>query len=139
MTKKEKETMLNEKKDELKEILKNLSVEDAYYLIMKMKSAGVFSASLAPTIFPIEDFDVVLSSWCPSDVLRCVSPRFNINYSKYFFIDDYRFIGNEDEYIYNYYHVNDAYEFLEQNDFTEETEIQQINDWESEYHKLEEK
>ena len=41
MNKEEKEIMLGEKKDELKEILENLDVDDACYLMMCMKATCI--------------------------------------------------------------------------------------------------
>ena len=139
MTKKEKETMLDEKKEGLKEILENISLEDACYLIMHMKEEDVDSVMFTPQIFPIDDFDEVLSGWNASDVLRMTSQEFSIDYDKFFYIDDFGYICNEDDYVRQYYYADEAYEFLKENDFTEETGIDSIDYWEEEYHELKDK
>ena len=131
--KKEVSVKLDDLTVELNEILENLEDEEKERMISVMND--VDNADY-PILYDIEDFDEVLGSWTPSEMMYNVSDNLfkNFNDVDFFYIDDAGFVYSVDDYLETYYSVYDVRRFLERHDYDVATDVDAVDYWEGKYH-----
>lgn len=130
--KKEVSVKLDDLKVELNEILRNLEDEEKYRMISVMND--VDNADY-PILYDIEDFDEVLGSWTPSEMMYNVSNELfsNFNDVEKFYVNDNGFVYSGDDYLETYYSVFDVERFLSRNNYDVSTNIESVDYWEEKY------
>lgn len=131
--KKEVSSKLTDLEVELTIILRNLEDEEKQMMISVMND--VDNADY-PILYDIEEFDEILSSWTPSEMMYNVSDELfkNFNDVEKFYINENGFVYSGDDYIESYYSVYDVKRFLERNDYDVTTDIDAVDYWEGKYH-----
>ena len=114
-------------------ILRNLEDEEKQMMISVMND--VDNADY-PILYDIEEFDEILSSWTPSEMMWNVSSELvkNFNNAEKFYINENGFVYSGDDYIESYYSVYDVRRFLERHDYDVTTDIDAVDYWEGKYH-----
>ena len=117
---------------ELNEILENLEDEEKERMISVMND--VDNADY-PILYDIEDFDEVLGSWTPSEMMYNVSDELfkNFNDVEKFYVNDNGFVYSGDDYLETYYSVFDVERFLSRNNYDVSTNIESVDYWEEKY------
>ena len=130
--KKEVSVKLDDLTVELNEILKNLEDEEKQIMISVMND--VDDADY-PILYDIEDFDAVLGSWTPSEMMYNVSDELfsNFNDVEKFYVNDNGFVYSGDDYLETYYSVFDVERFLSRNNYDVSTNIESVDYWEEKY------
>ena len=130
--KKEVSVKLDDLKVELNEILRNLEDEEKYRMISVMND--VDNADY-PILYDIDEFDEVLGSWTPSEMMYNVSDELfsNFNDVEKFYVNDNGFVYSGDDYLETYYSVFDVERFLSRNNYDVSTNIESVDYWEEKY------
>ena len=119
--------------NELEEILGNLEDEEKIQMLEVMRD---YENADYPILYDIEDFDEVLGSWTPSEMMMNVSSELvkNFNDVEKFYVNDNGFVYSGDDYIESYYSTFDVERFLSRNDYDVTTGIDAVDYWEGKYH-----
>ena len=131
--KKEVSAKLTDLGVELTIILRNLEDEEKQRMISVMND---MEEAEYPFLYDIEEFDTVLGSWTPSEMMYNVSDNLfkNFNNVDFFYIDDAGFVCDGNDYIESYYSVYDVRRFLERHNYDVTTGIDAVDYWEGKYH-----
>ena len=131
--KKEVSAKLTDLGVELTIILRNLEDEEKQRMISVMND---MEEAEYPFLYDIEEFDTVLGSWTPSEMMYNVSDNLfkNFNNVDFFYIDDAGFVCDGNDYIESYYSVYDVRRFLERHDYDVTTGIDAVDYWDGKYH-----
>ena len=129
---KEVSEKVDDMKVELSVILRNLEDEEKHRMISVMND--VDDADY-PILYDIEDFDEVLGSWTPSEMMYNVSDELfkNFNDVEKFYVNDNGFVYSGDDYLETYYSVFDVERFLSRNNYDVSTNIESVDYWEEKY------
>lgn len=131
--KKEVSAKLTDLGIELTIILRNLEDEEKQRMISVMNDVD---NAYYPILYDIEDFDEVLGSWTPSEIMYNVSSELvkNFNDAEKFYVNDNGFVYSGDDYLETYYSVYDVRRFLERHDYDVTTDVDAVDYWEGKYH-----
>ena len=131
--KKEVSAKLTDLGVELTIILRNLEDEEKQRMISVMND---MEEAEYPFLYDIEEFDTVLGSWTPSEMMYNVSDNLfkNFNNVDFFYIDDAGFVCDGNDYIESYYSVYDVRRFLERHDYDVTSGIDAVDYWDGKYH-----
>lgn len=118
---------------ELTIFLRNLEDEEKQKMISVMND---MEEAEYPILYDIEEFDAVLGSWSPSEMMYNISDELfkNFNDVDSFYIDDAGFVCDGNAYIESYYSVYDIRVFLKRHDYDVTTDVDAVDYWEGKYH-----
>lgn len=130
--KKEVSAKLDDLKVELSVILMNLEDDEKKQMLDVMCDC---ENADYPILYDIEDFDEVLGSWTPSEMMYNVSDELfkNFNDVEKFYVNDNGFVYSGDDYLETYYSVFDVERFLSRNNYDVTTNIESVDYWEEKY------
>ena len=116
----------------LEEILDNLEDYEKKRILETMSDkAGIDY----PKLYDIDEFNEVLGSWTPSEIMMNTSDEFfmNFNEATTFYIDECGFVNNGDDYFESYFSIYDVKKFLENYGYDVETMVDAVDAWEENY------